>query len=54
MKNFLSVNDVTDVEKLLKIAIQLKANPYEETTLGKNKTIGLIFISTIVWITCCN
>ena len=45
MKNFLSVNDVTDVEELLKVAIQLKAKPYEETTLGKNKTIGLIFMN---------
>jgi N-succinyl-L-ornithine transcarbamylase len=45
MKNFLSVHDVKDVEKFLKKAIKVKKNPYEHADLGKNKTIGLIFMN---------
>ncbi|MBC7391076.1 MAG: acetylornithine carbamoyltransferase, partial [Opitutaceae bacterium] len=45
MKNFLSVDDVKDVEKLLKKALKLKKKPFEDSALGKNKTIGLIFMN---------
>ena len=41
MKNFLSVDDVKDVEKLLKKALKLKKKPFEDSALGKNKTIGV-------------
>jgi len=45
MKHFLSVYDVKDVQKLLKKALKLKKKPYEHSELGKNKTIGLIFMN---------
>lgn len=45
MKNFTSVNDVKDIDTLVKEAIAIKQSPYTNTSLGKNKTIGLIFMN---------
>ena len=45
MKNFLSVRDVKDVQKLLKKALKIKKKPFVDADLGKNKTIGLIFMN---------
>jgi len=45
MKLFSSVNDVTDVQALVKEALDLKQNPYAYQDLGKNKTLGLVFLN---------
>lgn len=45
MKKFTSVNDVTDINALAKSALQLKKDPYACQHLGKNKTIGLVFLN---------
>ena len=45
MKKFTSINDVQDLEMILSEALQLKANPYSYQDLGKNKTLGLIFMN---------
>ncbi len=45
MKNFLSVNDVQDVEQLAKDAITLKSNSYAHKFLGENKTLVLLFMN---------
>jgi N-succinyl-L-ornithine transcarbamylase len=45
MKNFTSVNDVSDLNALIQDAIALKKNPYAHKTLGTNKTLGLIFLN---------
>jgi N-succinyl-L-ornithine transcarbamylase len=45
MKLFSSVNDVTDVQALVKEALHLKQNPYAYQQLGKNKTLGLVFLN---------
>src|ERR1700744_4577997 len=45
MKLFSSVNDVTDINALVKEALALKADPYSHQDLGKNKTIALIFLN---------
>lgn len=45
MKLFSSVNDVTDIQALVKEALHLKQNPYAHQHLGKNKTLGLIFLN---------
>ena len=45
MKLFSSVNDVTDVQALVKEALHLKQNPYAYQELGKNKTLGLVFLN---------
>lgn len=45
MKLFSSVNDVTDVQALVKEALHLKQSPYAYQNLGKNKTLGLVFLN---------
>ena len=45
MKQFISVQDVPDIEKLIKLALKYKSEPYSDNTLGKNKTIGLLFLN---------
>lgn len=45
MKLFSSVNDVADVQSLVNEALQLKQNPYAYQHLGKNRTLGLIFLN---------
>jgi len=45
MKQFISVNDVKDVKKLIYNAIELKKNPFLSKTIGNNKTIGLVFFN---------
>lgn len=45
MKQFTSVADVADVKQLVDAALALKNNPYADQQLGKNKTLGLIFLN---------
>lgn len=45
MKNFTSVTDVADLPALLRAAQQCKADPFANPALGKNKTLGLIFLN---------
>jgi len=45
MKNFTSVHDVKNPVALIKEAIELKKHPHKYKKLGKNKTIGLLFLN---------
>jgi len=45
MKNFISVKDVSDAKILLEKAKEVKANPFKNITLGKNKTMVLLFFN---------
>ncbi len=45
MKHFTTIYDVPDPNKLIEEAIQLKQNPFGFSEIGKNKTIGLIFLN---------
>ncbi|MDB5192202.1 MAG: acetylornithine carbamoyltransferase [Segetibacter sp.] len=45
MKNFVSVNDVTDIDALVQKALQYKANPFGDKAIGANKRIGLLFLN---------
>jgi len=45
MNQFTSVKDVEDISQLVQDALQLKANPYADQHLGKNKTLGLVFLN---------
>ncbi len=45
MKLFSSVHDVADIKQLVNDALALKANPYAHQSLGKNKTLGLVFMN---------
>jgi len=45
MKLFSSVNDVADLNAIVAQALQLKKDPYAYQHLGKNKTLGLVFLN---------
>ncbi|MFV0152417.1 N-acetylornithine carbamoyltransferase [Empedobacter falsenii] len=45
MKQFTSVYDVANIDELLKTALEIKANPFAQQEVGKNKTVGLIFFN---------
>lgn len=45
MKNYLSVNDVVDVNVLADKALMLKSAPFLHQSLGKNKTMVLLFLN---------
>lgn len=45
MKQFISVHDVADTQRLVNIALEHKKNPFAQKSLGINKTIGLIFLN---------
>ncbi len=45
MKNFISVNDVTNIDALVQKALAYKADPFKDKTLGTNKRIGCLFLN---------
>lgn len=45
MKNFISVNDVTDIDALVKRALDFKKDRFVSKNLGVNKRIGLLFLN---------
>jgi len=45
MKKFTSVHDVTDPQALVQEALALKQSPFEHDTLGKNKTLVMLFFN---------
>lgn len=45
MKQFFCVDDVQDLDLLLKSALQAKQDPFADESLGKHKTLGLVFLN---------
>lgn len=45
MKQFISVNDVTNINQLVQKALAYKAHPFMDQHLGKGKRIGLLFLN---------
>lgn len=45
MKNFISVNDVSNINALVEQALAYKANPFKDKALGAGKRIGLLFLN---------
>lgn len=45
MLNFISVNDVKDIDALVQNALSFKVNPFVAKTLGAGKRIGLLFLN---------
>ena len=45
MKQFISVNDVNQIDKLVLSALAYKANPFSDKVLGTNKRIGCLFLN---------
>ncbi len=44
-KNFVSVNDVTDINALAEKALQYKSQPFKDRSLGEDKRIGCLFLN---------
>lgn len=45
MQQFLSINDVPNPSELVKEALEIKKNPFAWKEIGKNKTLGLVFLN---------
>ena len=45
MKQFISVDDVTDIDALVQKALAYKSAPFKDKTLGANKRIGCLFLN---------
>jgi len=45
MKKFTSVDDILDLDQLILSAKKIKSAPFENSELGKNKTLGLLFFN---------
>jgi N-succinyl-L-ornithine transcarbamylase len=45
MKQFISTADVSSIPNLIQSALTFKANPHQQKELGRNKTIGLLFLN---------
>ena len=45
MKQFISVNDVANINDLVQKALCYKSNPFKDKTLGTNKRIGCLFLN---------
>lgn len=45
MKQFTSVYDVDNIKNFLQEAFEIKKNPFAYSELGKNKTLGLVFLN---------
>jgi N-succinyl-L-ornithine transcarbamylase len=45
LKNFISVNDVDDINALVQKALAYKNNPFADRSLGADKRIGLLFLN---------
>lgn len=45
MKNYISINDITDTEALIAEALQLKSNPFQFENIGKHKTLVMLFFN---------
>ena len=46
MRHFTSVHDVTNLKKLLEEAVSIKEKPFQYETLGKHRTMGLLFFNS--------
>lgn len=46
MKQYTNISDIKNFQEAIKEAIQLKKNPLEFSSLGRNKTIGLLFFNS--------
>ncbi|HWJ90930.1 MAG TPA: N-acetylornithine carbamoyltransferase [Flavisolibacter sp.] len=45
MKQFISVNDVKDINALVQKGLHYKADPFRDKALGRNKRVGCLFLN---------
>jgi len=46
MRHFTSVHDVTNLKRLLNEAVSIKEKPFQYESLGKHRTMGLMFFNS--------
>ncbi|MEQ6122905.1 acetylornithine carbamoyltransferase [Pseudotenacibaculum sp. MALMAid0570] len=46
MKNYINISDIENIPKTIKEAIKLKENPFQDKTLGKHKTLIMLFFNS--------
>ena len=49
MRTYQRAADLGDIKQAVKEALEVKANPYKWDTMGKNKTLLMVF-STLVFV----
>ena len=45
MKNFTSIKDISNLKQIVQEALEIKKNLFTNPELGKNKTLGLVFLN---------
>ena len=45
MKQYLTLNDLSNFDAQVQLAKDIKANPYQFEQVGKRKTLGLLFVN---------
>lgn len=45
MTQFISVNDVSDINHLVDMALSYKQLPFKDNSIGRNKTLGMLFMN---------
>ena len=45
MKQYLTLNDLSNFDAQVQLAQDIKANPYQFEQVGKRKTLGLLFFN---------
>ena len=43
--NYISIQDINSLSKWVKSALKIKKNPLKNQSLGKNKTLGMLFFN---------
>ena len=46
MKNYIHIDDISNLSETIQKAISLKKNPYAYQHLGKNKTLVMLFFNS--------
>ena len=46
MKKYTSINDIENIPEIIQEAIALKANPFQHETIGKHKTLVMLFFNS--------
>lgn len=45
MQQYLSIKDIDNIQEAIQSCIEIKKSPHERSSLGKNKTLGIIFLN---------
>ena len=45
MRNFISVQDAGDIDRLVNIALDYKAHPFKDLSLAQHRRVGMLFLN---------